>query len=285
MSSSFFGERNISTMHDFRDIIPLLDDKWIFRGQCDYNWGLIPSIARIPTEFPVDVAEKIANWMFRRRAHHYLEANQIPQTELEWLALMQHHGAPTRLLDWTRSLYVAAFFASESPSPSPFSAIWALNVGWCYVHAIRIIRDKFSHLSHLTVHDDLTTDDIFNEAIISNVAQFIVPLEPARMNPRLGIQRGLFVVPGDVNASIEDNLLAMANHDTSTHVMKIKILKSLRRELLEELIRMNITSATLFPGLDGFSARIGQVLSASNSNDHIVHNIRSGKYASFMKYG
>ena len=51
--------------------------------------------------------------IFKRKAHHFLSAGPLPDDDFEWLALMQHHGAPTRLLDFTWSPYVAAFFALQ----------------------------------------------------------------------------------------------------------------------------------------------------------------------------
>ena len=51
---------------------------------------------------------------FRRRAHHYIQSPPSPDEHLEWLALVQHHGGPTRLLDFTKSFYVASFFAVET---------------------------------------------------------------------------------------------------------------------------------------------------------------------------
>ena len=63
--------------------------------------------------------------MFKRKAHQFLAQPPDPDDDFQWLALMQHHGAPTRLLDFTWSPYVAAFFALERATSD--AAVWALN--------------------------------------------------------------------------------------------------------------------------------------------------------------
>src|SRR5262249_28640680 len=70
---------------------------------------------------------------FMRRAHHYLPDVPRDDNWFEWLALMQHHGAPTRLLDWTYSLSVALHFALFHASRQPDSdlAVWVVNTDWC----------------------------------------------------------------------------------------------------------------------------------------------------------
>ena len=63
--------------------------------------------------------------IFRRKAHNYLDDPRALDDDLRCLALMQHHGAPTRLLDFTKSPYVAAFFALESATDD--ASVYALN--------------------------------------------------------------------------------------------------------------------------------------------------------------
>jgi hypothetical protein len=73
-------------------------------------------------------AEDYVRKEFKRRAHHYLQHLPEDSEDLEWLALMRHHGAPTRLLDWTRSPYVATFFALAEAREEQVSVVWAVDI-------------------------------------------------------------------------------------------------------------------------------------------------------------
>jgi hypothetical protein len=81
---------------------PLNDYRWAFRGHKDATWKLEPSIERLKRSYPHSLrsgAEEYVRQAFKRRAHHYLNHLPLDGDELEWMALMRHHGAPTRLLD------------------------------------------------------------------------------------------------------------------------------------------------------------------------------------------
>ncbi len=103
---------------------------WCFRGQASAEWSLRSSLSRHIEVSKVceqvwELQESRIRRIFRRKSHLFL--TDPPQDdELEWLALMQHHGAPTRLLDFTWSPYVAAFFALERATSN--AAIWAVNL-------------------------------------------------------------------------------------------------------------------------------------------------------------
>ena len=116
---------------------------WLYRGQRDASWVLQTSLERCcdRQRFLPDQRVVIENELsreFRRGYHQY--ASHVPGVGalLEWLSLMQHHGAPTRLLDFTYSIYVAAYFALEEASGE--SAVWAIDASWAIRQAELAMR-------------------------------------------------------------------------------------------------------------------------------------------------
>jgi len=160
--------------------------RWAFRGHTDEYWSLSPSIERIShlDHATLRTCERYLRREFRRRAHQYVTDLPPKDDHLEWLALMQHHGVPTRLINWTESPYVAAFFAAFD-KPDPFkirpalsttvrptrSAIWVVDLDVLDGEARRILQTG----GHDFLGEDL--DWIKNEiedlpAIIASVKPF-----------------------------------------------------------------------------------------------------------------
>jgi FRG domain len=175
-----------------------------FRGQSDAKWSLSTTIERAARRygFPDGALrnrEIVLLSNFQRRAHQYVVDPPSLDDRLEWLALMQHHGAPTRLLDFSHSFYVAAFFAMESAEQD--AAIWALSTEFTMGHTSNLLSETKTMLdleeesravlqAHLSGHQTSTC---------------VMLVEPHRMNARLAVQQGCFVVPGDLSKSFMEN--------------------------------------------------------------------------------
>jgi hypothetical protein len=169
------------------------EDHWIYRGEANADWWLKPTIERFQESLlaprrPYSIAdlENQLLYDFRSSAHQFL-ANLPSETEkLEWLAVLQHYGTPTRLLDWTYSPTVAAYFALRSkPEGAERACIWALNL-----HRLKQILIK-----RLGKKDWRTT----YEPCLTNVMRdakpaLITPFLPQNRYSRMSGQQGLFLV-------------------------------------------------------------------------------------------
>lgn len=208
---------------------------------------------------------------FMRRFHHY--SPQVPSEDhlLEWLSLMQHHGAPTRLLDWTYSIYVAAYFAIEyarerrrrledKPSdgqvePASDAAVWMLDMAWAAEAAAAEFsrNNRRDAMEYVALRPKILDDEPrFGDVIKADRSVACVwPENPFRLNERLTIQKGVFVCVGDVVRTFEENLKALEGH--RENMTRLIIPADRLDTMLGELFYMNITRATLFPGLDGFA--------------------------------
>ncbi|MDA3800384.1 MAG: FRG domain-containing protein [Kiritimatiellae bacterium] len=255
-------------------------DNWFYRGQSCDSWSLTSSLER---NIGVDHGsswdwDHTERWMLRKfcgYAHNYLTHSPADNDPLEWLALMQHHGAPTRLLDCTFSFPVAAFFAA-CEGEGDF-AIWAFN--W------KQFRESATTRFGLDIDPAFQALD-FHSAMHTKANEFLTrkaegalafPIVPTHSNERQESQQGLFLFPCDTTRTIEENIERMVEaeglhnlnvpsnaepYDSDLHnssklrshwIIKCILPKEERFKLLMDLHDMNIHEATLFPGFDGFA--------------------------------
>jgi hypothetical protein len=276
---------------DMRHLVSIMPGKWAFRGQSNSEWGLSSGLERALGQIihdddtkiddrqkVVENKEKLILKEFKRRAHHYVPSPPLDSNSLEWLALIQHYGGATRLLDFSHSFYVGAFFAVEENKPEhENAAIWAISL----TSIDKIIKQKIDDRYKRWITEKSNTEyiqlsqELFLQCTPNN---FVFGVEPERMNERLAIQQGLFLFPGNVGATFEENLAGIFDSKADIfqntpaftyepenqaelmeamlpHVVVLKIIvpQYLREEILRDLWRMNVSRATLFPGIDGYT--------------------------------
>src|SRR5436190_8115233 len=217
---------------------------WAFRGERDERWPLYSSLSRYLQNFGVapqawPEQERRILRIFKRKAHQFLEKPPEPDDDFQWLALMQHHGAPTRLIDFTWSPNVAAFFALERATGD--AAVWAVNP------ALLQSRRRPKPPKY-----DPRIRGNFTRYYLRGNRRFVWIGEPHTMNRRLIAQSGTFALAGVLDEPL-DQILASYPDPLSTMVKFILPADSIREIGMRELYRMNITWATLFPDLDGLA--------------------------------
>ena len=222
---------------------------WAFRGQADSTWPLESALTRHTKVADVcqeawPEQEKRIRRIFRRKSHLFLD-DPPGDDELEWLALMQHHGTPTRLLDFTWSPYVAAFFALERASSD--AAVWAINLPLLWN-----LHDR-ARIDGVKVGDAHPSDlEVFDRLFLPNKHRFVWQGDPFRMPQRVVAQSGTFLVLGHLGHTLESILEGYPASDTLL-VQFVFDRVGVRAEAMASLYSMNITQATLFPGLDGLA--------------------------------
>jgi hypothetical protein len=250
-----FTSLNFDTWAEFKNFVDELSDNWAFRGQADAIWGLENAIERTDfIHFHAGIeAEFLAE--FQRGARNYLSKDQIPEHIIEWLALMQHHGAPTRLLDFTKSPFIAAYFAFElcRPNLDYNVAVWAINTNYLRKRSVEVLAQQFADELKLT--HNLINEQVFEKVFYINRFNLVFPVEPFRMNRRYSLQQSIFVSTGTSEVPFMRQL-AFLGEAMKQAVIKIELPASLQKEVLRNLQRMNINRASLFPDLDGYAASL-----------------------------
>ena len=217
------------TVHSFEELTEFVqpfrkNGKWLFRGVSQCSYELIPKIGRpdkrkdrFGNNLGYDVkSEETMIRHFIRSAGPYVE--HLPSSQLDWLALAQHHGMFTRLLDWTESLLVAAYFAVEDHRNKE------------EVPMIYCVRD-IQTVPYEPVLDFQKLDEL----------EDVMLYYPPHISPRITAQSGVFTVHNNPGNPFRPSKLFRIKIGKSPLTMKFN------------LNSCGIHKASLFPGIDGLA--------------------------------
>ena len=236
---------------------------WMFRGQRGTDWPLRSRLERALARFSIPmekarVIEEDLLRLFKRHFHRFSPRLPDKKERVEWFALMQHYGAPTRLIDWTYSFWAAVFFAIERSEAGQVPTVWALDPSW--------VREEARKHLGIVVRWRIARDSKAPrtiQAIFDHQGPCVWPVNPYLLNERLAAQQGVFLAGTDISKPFMANLAAICQDGTNRpKFMKIELHldNANLQEILSELHRMNISRATLFPGFEGFARHVENLI-------------------------
>lgn len=205
--------------------------QWFYRGHADKDFQLVPKLCRL-NEAKID---SFSSWeemessligRFRREAEAFAPGKLYD--EKDWLALAQHHGLPTRLLDWTSNLMIAVYFA-VTELPDIDGCVWGLgfpSTNNCH--------------SESTIYSKVKT--LWQNPFIHF---------PKHLSSRIVNQGGCFTVHVDDVPLDED-----ARCKEIMAFEKIIIPSSAKRRIRQSLYDLGIHDSFVYPGIEGISKRL-----------------------------
>ena len=236
---------------------------YLFRGQADATWQLRPSLSRYISGLAplaaLQIEEDITE-LFRSQAHLHLSSTTITATTdlASWWTLMQHYGAPTRLLDWTASPFVAAYFAVVQEPDKP-GAIWTVHPQSVKAR----MRDLYGDLGK----EPKTPSEVVSTFIRADGPPIMYFMRRITETDRMAVQQVGFSVSGNILADHGELIANCLQDDGKLRFRKFIIPSVQKLDILRRLRKMNITARALFPGIDGLglSARELVVLAAQHA--------------------
>jgi hypothetical protein len=238
-----------------------------FRGLSNASFIPETTLMRLGGEYGRREQSLLRN--FRKYAHR----DATPRDSLwNWIALAQHHGLPTRLLDWSFSPYVALHFATVR------QAEWANDaVIWCVdcVKVKKYLPVKLQSLLKREDSDVLTVEML--DAVAPSVSAlerlarkpFLAFFEPPSLSDRIINQAALLSVSSRANLSVSGWL-----NGHRELFRRILIPARLKQEIRDKLDQANINERTLFPGLDGLSLWLTRYYSPVGSLQSVSRDFR-----------
>ena len=250
----------ISELHS-RNLVQLRQDEgdhlrspYVFRGMDVATWDLVTSLQRLPKKPGTDT--RVIEHSLIRSFRKYASAGAFDEKS-EWyvLAVAQHNGLPTRVLDWSASPLVAAHFACGNEAyKGDDGVICCLHAGImrdinednksaagslrriAWVYDTRLLEKSFA---------DLATLDSSNPG-----GPLLLLWEPPSIDVRIANQAGLLSLMNDPDQS-QNNFLATQSKNHPDLFLKIVIEAQAKSEIRDMLDQNGISERTIFPGLPG----------------------------------
>jgi hypothetical protein len=222
---------------------------FVYRGMANEQNSLNTTLVRLAAGYQ-DLARLESHIIrnFKKYAHSSAAAGD---SVWHWLALAQHHGLQTRLLDWTYSPLVAAHFVTEN-----LNAYHCDGVIWCVNH-----RESNRFLPEaLRTSLEAAGADVFTADMLDSVCRsledleslsdrdYVIFLEPPSLDARIVNQFALFSLMSRASCTMDAWLLEHAGV-----ARKIVVPAGLKWEVRDKLDQAGITERMLYPGLDGIA--------------------------------
>ncbi|MBL4745798.1 MAG: FRG domain-containing protein [Flavobacteriaceae bacterium] len=225
-----------------------------FRGAGKSSYSLSPSLHRhtnVTDSGSLLEYEKKLLTRFKERSVPYLQHRIDDVWEL--LFLMQHHGMPTRLLDWTENPFISLFFALSSAEKSPNgeylddAAVWLLSPPkWN-----QCVFSNISYRGGAMSPSDTTVNSYQPNTEAQLMHEHPVAILGIHNSPRIVAQRGSFCLFGKSLIPME-TIYENGNFEQDT-LKKIEIPSSIIGDLLDKLVWMGITDSVVYPDLEGLA--------------------------------
>ena len=216
-----------------------------FRGMSRAESDLTTSLRRLSGDSETLETHLLRN--FRK----YAARGEVPVDSVwNWLALGQHHGLPTRLLDWTYSPYVALHFATANLDLYDVDGIvWCVDYAQAHRLAPKEVRrclEEEGAILFTTEMLDRVARDLGEFDALGD--DFVVFVEPPSFDERIVNQYALFSLASNPALALDEWL-----REHPDLVRRIVVPAELKWEIRDKLDQANITERVLFPGLDGIS--------------------------------